>query len=154
MTNYVEWNVIRDIELLHPSIRSRVENVLSTLKAHSSPILSRVRAFETYRHPQRQEYLLTARGTTRAAMYHSPHQFGLAVDFAMLTAGGKWSWNLGVKDWMELRQICLINGLDNPVFAWDPGHFEHHRWQEISRIMQALPDSVIEDRDTGPDNDH
>lgn len=154
MTSFVQWNVIRDIGLLHPAIRSRVENVLAALKAHSSPVLSRVRAFETYRDPRRQEYLLTVTGTTRAPMYHSPHQFGLAVDFAMQTASGKWSWNLGVKEWMELRQICLINGLDNPVFAWDPGHFEHHRWQEISRIMQALPDSVIEDRDTGVENDH
>ena len=80
MTKFVEWVVIRDVELLHPAIRYRVENVLATLKAHSSPVLSRVRPFETYRDPRRQSYLAATTRATQVPAYHSAHQFGLAVD--------------------------------------------------------------------------
>lgn len=99
---------------LFPPLRERYERGLAL--AHSEGLL--VYAFETTRHPDRQD-LLFAQGRTlpgsvitNARAWESMHQYGLAVDSAFdanpKTLKVEWTWN---GNWRRFGEIMMAQGL-------------------------------------------
>jgi hypothetical protein len=126
--------VIRDIGLLHPraktafgSLRNELEDAFKRGKTRTY-----FKVFETYRTPERQTELL-AGGTTKAGMFRSAHQFGLAVDFVPFN-DGTWSWDLR-HDWDFLRAAARGLGLKNEI-AWDRAHVEHPVFEEVQKALR------------------
>lgn len=91
------------------------------------------RAFETYRTPQRQKRVLED-GASRARMFQSAHQFGLAVDFVPWTDLKRWHWDVEVHWWSVLKGKALKHGLDAPL-SWDKAHVEHPLWTPVRIAM-------------------
>jgi len=89
--------------------------------------------FETYRTPQRQRLVL-ASGSSRAEMFRSAHQFGLAVDFVPWTEEKKWHWDVDIHWWSVLKGKAIKHGLDVPL-SWDKAHVEHPLWTPIRIAM-------------------
>lgn len=123
-----------DMDLLHP--KARESFIMLEYKLESAfkngTISVWFRPFETYRHPARQREALIQR-TTRADMYESAHNFGLAVDFVPWN-NGRWSWDPQMP-WQKLRDLAksekLLNELD-----WDRAHVEHPYWSELRNALE------------------
>jgi peptidoglycan LD-endopeptidase CwlK len=105
-----------DLEHLHPTVRERVKAVLAKLAAENIPF----RVFESFRSPQRQQYLWEQGRTrpghvvTRARPWQSMHQYGLAADF-VLFENGNWSWDdHGDKArwWNRMDEVGRQEGLE------------------------------------------
>ena len=143
--------IFSDMSLLHPEFRRVVMRLHDDLirAYHTKATQTRFEVFETYRDPIRQGELLS-RGATKAAMFHSAHQFGLAVDFVPwldATEAGEmaealdekvlpgWNWS-SRNDWDFLRQKAVFHGLNNSI-AWDRAHVESKRWPAVKRAMFA-----------------
>jgi peptidoglycan hydrolase-like protein with peptidoglycan-binding domain len=84
---------IQDLSILHPTVRAKVSSIQTQLDAEGIPL----RVFESYRTPERQNYLY-AQGRTRPGgivtykkAWGSYHQYGLAVDFVFYE-NNKWNW--------------------------------------------------------------
>lgn len=88
--------------------------------------------FETYRSPQRQDFLYKVRGVSKAQAFQSAHQYGLAVDFVPLVAG-KWDWNSN-HDWDFLDGAANLFGLRRTI-SWDRPHIEHPLWWEVKKLL-------------------
>lgn len=99
---------------LHPKMAGKVKALMADL-AHSNLTFD---LFETYRSPERQAQVIRA-GTSRALPWTSPHQFGMAADFAWMSATGHWDWSAD-HDWHILVA---------PI-SWDLGHLELPHWKE------------------------
>lgn len=93
----------------------------------------RFRVFETYRTPQRQKLVLD-NGTSRARMFQSAHQFGLAVDFVPWNEERTWHWDIPIEDWSILKGKAIAHGLDVPL-SWDKAHVEHPLWNRVRIAM-------------------
>ena len=105
-----------DMDGLHPLMREAARRLLEKCKAEGFPF----DAFETYRSPQRQEWLY-AQGRSRsggiityAKAWESYHQYGLGVDFVLRPAG-KWSWDTkgaNGRMWRRMQEIGTSLGLE------------------------------------------
>ena len=84
-------------------------------------------------HFQRQREAL-ANKTSRADMYQSAHQFGLAVDFVPWD-NGRWSWDMK-HPWDALRAAAHKRGLLNEL-SWDRAHVEHRYWQALRGCLST-----------------
>ena len=125
----VHTDVCRDPRLLHPVVRERVLLLLGDAKdAFATRRLPcELELFETYRRPERQQWLL-GQGTTKAAMWQSAHQFGLAADFVP-RPNGRWTWEgeqaVACFDWLDAN--CRKYGLVRAI-SWDRPHVEWSEW--------------------------
>ena len=134
----VHTGVHRDPRLLHPIVRERVLSLASaaSFAAVTRQIPCELEIFETFRHPERQAYLL-AQGTTKAAMWSSPHQFGLAADFVP-RINGKWTWEgdkaVACFDWLDAN--VRKHGLRRPI-SWDRPHVEWPEWGTFRNGLDA-----------------
>lgn len=105
-----------DMDGLHPLMRDAARRLIEKCKAEGLPF----GAFETYRSPQRQDWLY-AQGRTRpggiityAKPWESYHQYGLGVDFVLRPAG-KWSWDTkgaNGRMWRRMQEIGVSLGLE------------------------------------------
>ncbi len=109
----------RDLSLLHPVVREKVQAILAQMKKEGIPF----EVFEAYRTPQRQAHLY-AKGrpnngpkVTWAKPWTSIHQYGMAVDF-VLKINGNWSWDDRgdrAKFWTRMHEISKEQGM-TPLF--------------------------------------
>lgn len=103
------FSVSRDLDLLAPFVKSRIEIALNNLQKQGV----NAHVFEAYRSPQRQDQLYaqgrTAPGkiVTKAQGFFSFHQFGLAVDWAGKDEKGEWTWNI---DYRPIIDECKRQG--------------------------------------------
>jgi hypothetical protein len=120
----------RDMDLLHPHARKQFQELAAYLiAAHTDKdTRSLFLPFETYRYPQRQRMLFNTTKSTKADMYQSSHQLGMAVDFVAFR-DNLWSWAES-EDWSFLRAASLKFRLAQPI-SWDRPHIEHPKWQHI-----------------------
>lgn len=121
--------VCRDLSLIHPVARGQVDRLqarLLELHARHECVLFDV--FETYRSPERQTFVQRT-GNSRARMYESAHQLGLAVDFVP-KIGGSWSWAVHAREWDVLRREATLVGLVCNL-DWDRAHVEHPAWRRV-----------------------
>lgn len=88
--------------------------------------------FETYRAPERQNYLFD-RKKTKARAWSSPHQYGLAVDFVPYDAKDGWNWRED-NDWQHLKRRAEEIGLTVPI-SWDRCHVEHPAWPQVKAAL-------------------
>ncbi len=105
-----------DMESLHPLMRDAARRLIEKCKAEGLLF----EAFETYRSPQRQDWLY-AQGRSRsggiityAKPWDSYHQYGLGVDFVLRPAG-KWSWDTkgaNGRMWRRMQEIGVSVGLE------------------------------------------
>lgn len=100
----------RSLRHLHPYMRARVRATIEDLQRQGLPF----RPFECFRTPERQRYLAARdRSGRRSPPWRSPHQYGLAADFA-LCEGGRWlseKTDERASQWEQLRAIALKHGL-------------------------------------------
>lgn len=122
-------------DLCHPICVKAFRSLESDLKGASvrGDIPFEFRAFETYRTPQRQQLVLDA-GTSRARMFQSAHQLGMAVDFVPWTDAKKWHWDVEMHWWSVLKGKAIAHGLDVPL-SWDKAHVEHPLWNRVRIAM-------------------
>lgn len=128
-----------DIALLHLEMQRPVRALAEALAlAYQANITQfRFEIFETYRSPERQDYLF-ANKTTKARAGQSPHNFGMAVDFVPLLSQQEaaglgvakgWYWpELEHSDWQVLGELAVDHGLTRPL-AWDKPHVEFPNWK-------------------------
>ena len=116
-----------ELDLLHPTVRTAVEQILAQLAAENIPF----RLFESYRTPERQRALYaqgrTAPGNrvTKAMPWSSYHQYGLAADF-VLFIDGNWSWETGGayrRYWERLHELGRAHGLE--PLSWELPHLQY-----------------------------
>ena len=119
---------------LHPEMRDRVHQLITMLGA-VSPLVP----FEGYRTPERQTELAAQRPpVTRAKAWQSAHQYGLAVDFALLNDDGSWEWpDSDDPHWDELHRIARLCSLRVPDPTGDAGHVQHPDWLYIRRQLRT-----------------
>jgi hypothetical protein len=129
--------VIRDMEYLHPRVRTTFKVLARELReAHEARTTQTLfLPFETYRTPERQAQLKAqSKMVTAAGPWSSAHQFGLAVDFVPFV-DGKWSWADG-HDYRFLRAAAERLGLKNG-FSWgDLVHVEHPVFESVKAAMR------------------
>lgn len=125
-----------DMNLLHAKCRDDFLLLMRALTAAKEygDINVWFRPFETYRHPMRQLEALR-NNTTRAGMYESAHQFGLAVDFVPWD-NGNWSWKDG-PHWDFLRAKAHHYKLRCEL-SWDRAHVESPLWADYKSCLKAL----------------
>lgn len=118
-----------DTNLLRPEFRQ----TLLVLEERLISAGSRLRIFECYRHPARQDSLYT-QGASKARAWHSAHQYGLAADFAGYYADEQhWTWDLPETMWDQLTHFANDLRLSRPI-SWDKGHIEHpNTWTWVKR---------------------
>lgn len=108
--------ICREISKLAPFVVIRLTAALDECCAQGLEIA----VFETYRSPERQDWLYaqgrTRKGAkvTRATAWQSWHQYGVALDLAFKW-GGKWQWN---KDdpWDKVHAIFKKHGFETLDF--------------------------------------
>ena len=120
-------SINREMGLLHPVMRSAVYEVLMMCEAEMLPF----QLFEAFRTPQRQHHLYLqgripsrpGKIVTGSDSWQSYHQFGLAVDFA-LVRNKEFSFDL-TDEWMwtRLREIGEDYGLEG--IENQPGHLQY-----------------------------
>lgn len=110
-------SISRDLGLLHPTMRTGIEAVLTDCARENLPL----RVFEAWRSPERQQYLY-AQGRSRpgnivtySRAWESYHQYGLAADFAGFLDQG-WTWQLPDTTWVRLKDIGRQHGLETIGF--------------------------------------
>lgn len=135
----IENTAIRDMDMLHPLMRGPVERMQIILAKMYADKLTpdNFQVFETWRHPNRQRAL--GANATKASAWRSPHQFGMAADFAVFRSpdtspGASWSWADG-HDWALLKRVAKECGLTVPI-NWDKGHIEHPRWASMKQYLR------------------
>ena len=142
--------IYRDTTLLHPKFRRICEGLAQDLirRYEAGETKTRFEIFETFRSPERQMDLLR-KGATKASMFQSAHNFGLACDFVAVidhqtahNLGDKtgekvlagWSWHAD-NDWRFLRIRAEAFGLRIPI-DWDLGHVESPYWQQVKSYLR------------------
>lgn len=126
----------RDLTFLHPVAFTQFTNLAMHLSDAYSKGDTRThfRPFEGYRSPARQAHLMNQHPpVTKAGMWESAHQFGLAVDFVAFD-GFQWSWN-DREDWLFLQRSARTFGLHVPI-AWDKAHVQHPAWDRSGERMR------------------
>lgn len=126
------------IQLLHPKVRAEVNGIYAEIMCALKGI-AKCRITQTLRTTKEQDDLY-AQGRTKPGKIvtnvkggRSYHNYGLAVDFALIINGKTISWDIGkdfdedkIADWMEVVRIFKAAG-----WAWggdwkkpDYPHFE------------------------------
>jgi hypothetical protein len=123
---------VRDLSLLHPRLRIRVERVVARMAQEHG---HEVRVVETLRSQARQEHL-HAQGRERPGPVvtwttQSKHTEGLAAD---LQVNGGWS---DAEAYAQLQRIAREEGLTT-LGDRDPGHVELRLSPDESRAWKAL----------------
>lgn len=134
------------ISLLHPDIRTDIKTLVDLANSVIAPILT-VRIVQGLRTIEEQNILYAQGRTTPGSIVTnarggaSPHNYGLAIDFAFIVNGKDMSWdtvkdwdNDKVSDWLEVVQIFIKAG-----YVWggnfhsiiDKPHFEHKSFSTI-----------------------
>lgn len=121
----------RSLEFLQPEFRVRVTDLLYDLDQVMPA--QNWQIFEAFRHPARQEWLLENTTSTKAGMWESAHQYGLAVDLVPRPAGN-WSWAEGLH-WDLMKKAAVSHGLRVPI-SWDKAHVEDARWPNVRRAVR------------------
>jgi len=118
------------IRLLHPKLRDEVTTLINQanqqLTKHSQVrIVQGLRTFEEQTALYNQGRTTKGKKVTNAKAGQSYHNYGLAIDFALLIDGKEISWNDkadfdldGVADWIEVVRIFKAAG-----WAWG-GNFK------------------------------
>lgn len=123
------------LDYLVPSFRRRIENLRDDLASMyvrgTIPVL--FRPFETYRSPERQKAVFDS-GNSRAVPWFSPHNYGLACDFAPWTEERSWHWNIPDEQWAWVGSTARRHGLDAPI-SWDRGHVEGPEWPTVRTLL-------------------
>ena len=139
------------INLLHPIIREEVKNLVeianSKLTSHSQMrVVQGLRTFKEQNDIYAQGRTKKGPIVTRAKGGQSYHNYGLAIDFALLIDGKEISWNDrkdfdgdGVSDWTEVAKVFQEGG-----FLWgkafnDLPHFEKtfgFNWRQLLEKYQ------------------
>lgn len=140
MASDIQYKTAReaDMALLHPACRADFYLLAGDLQRDFNAKVINVlfKPFETYRHPARQLEAFNQR-TSRAGLYQSPHQFGLAVDFVPWDpATERWSWREG-SHWEYLRTRAHARRLLNEI-TWDRAHVESPHWGELKACYKLL----------------
>lgn len=127
----------RDFSLCHPKWSCQLWQFVQALEqAYTAGELKlHWKLFELYRHPDRQDWLLR-QGTTRAAAWYSPHQYGLAADFVVYDAG-TWKWPDDKEPYAELHALGHKHGILFPLPVWDPGHAEAAYWSQLVAFFKS-----------------
>lgn len=125
--------IMRDMDYLNPigilQFVALNEELKQLAAAKRLPI---IQPFETYRTPERQRQMIADR-TSKAGMWESAHQYGLAVDFVP-RINGVWTWDVTLDVWDELNRLAKKHGLQNDI-AWDRAHVEHPMFYKLRRTM-------------------
>jgi len=130
-----------NIGAVHTNARVQFEQLISATATFKFTIprfhRATFRAYEGFRHPMRQYYLLKETSSTKAGPWESAHQYGLAVDFAVWAekpdgSGGFWGWPDDAP-WGKLKDLARSFNLDVPI-AWDRGHVEHPLFRKIRAL--------------------
>lgn len=119
---------------LHPEMRDRASNLIIGVAA-----VTDLAPFEGYRTPEHQLELYNQRNpvVTQAKDWQSAHQWGLALDFALLDRG-EWSWPDSQDPvWDQLHRVARLCGLRVPNPTGDAGHVEHPDWQYARKRLRA-----------------
>lgn len=122
--------VIRDMALLLPAFRARVESVLAAMRAQGFDPL----VWETYRSPERAA-VLARQGT---GITRSIHCYGLAVDVVSESK----LWSAGPRFWLALRTAAEAHGLVSGA-AWRRVDLPHI--QGVPVRLQELVRSQTQD---------
>lgn len=142
--------IYRDTALLHPKFRRICEGLAQDLlrRYEAGETQTRFEIFETFREPSRQLDLLK-KGATKAGIFQSAHNFGLAADFVAYIDGQQaldmgdlagekvlagWNWS-DRNDWTFLRRRAEAFGLTIPI-KWDLGHVESPFWQQAKSYLR------------------
>ena len=110
------------LDLLAPVVRNAAIVALANANADGHT----VKCFESYRSPQRQNYLYaqgrTAPGAkvTNAKAWQSFHQYSLALD-VVFWVGGAWSWDKSFP-WDRVAQYFLNEGFER--LSFERPHFQ------------------------------
>lgn len=124
----------RNINDLHPKMRvavRRLEEVLLDMKLLATARNEGFQLFEGYRSPERQAYLRREHPkVTKAGMWQSSHQYGLAVDYVWRHPEAGWSWEDGNPWWMLDMAVAEVPELMRPI-QWDRPHIEHRAWHLV-----------------------
>lgn len=138
-----ELVVNRDVAMLHPKLRPVATDLLQYLERAYETGLTKYKfeLFEGFRLPQRQAYLLK-QGTTKAGMWQSAHQYGLAIDLVPTIRPGRtalaapirgWNWDhITDEGWTFMIDTAKTFGLRAPI-AWDKPHLEHPLFLEVRK---------------------
>lgn len=139
------------INLLHPKIREEVKTLVeianSKLTAHSQMrIVQGLRTFAEQNEIYAQGRTKKGAIVTRAKGGQSYHNYGLAIDFALLIDDKEISWNAskdfdgdGISDWTEVAKVFQEAG-----YLWgkafnDLPHFEKtfgFNWRQLLEKYQ------------------
>jgi len=127
--------VERSPDWIHPIARPAFINLASKLAKDydDGKIDVEFRIFETYRTPQRQEFV-NRQGNSKAQAFRSAHQFGLAVDFVPFIPGRGFVWDVPVSAWDQLRTRASASGMMNDI-PWDRSHVEHPLWKDLRQLI-------------------
>jgi len=143
--------ILNDMALLHPKFSFVARRLLKDLSDgyKSGRTKTRFECFETFRDVRRQADLLS-KGVTKAGIYQSAHQLGLAVDFvpwidaaeaaALSEATGErhwpgWSWHSS-HEWEYLRNRAKTFSLAAPTY--EDGHVEHSAAADMLHRLKVL----------------
>jgi hypothetical protein len=114
---------IRDLALLEPDFRDRVQKLMADAKAMGVELM----ITETYRSAERQEMLFEQKATQLKTV--GVHHYGLAVDFAKLESG-KAEWG---GDWSFLGDLCRKYGL---IWGGDWGTpLQKHTFRDMDHVQ-------------------
>jgi len=121
---------------LHPVAREQFISLAADLrKAYDDGnVRYDFRIFETYRTPQRQEFV-NRKGNSKAQAFRSAHQFGLAVDYVPFEVGRGFFWpDASDAGWNDLRRLASARKLMCDI-RWDRNHVEHPMWLAVRQTM-------------------
>lgn len=121
--------IIRSMAYLHPVAMLPFVQLQSLLDADAANGQMPFAMFETYRTPERQQYLFDKK-KTKARPWQSAHQYGLGVDFVPLLKTGDWTWEPPPEVWDRLRQRAGDCGLHNDI-VWDRPHVYHPAFASV-----------------------
>lgn len=107
-------------QLLHPAVR---QEVIDCIEKAETGLSCNVRIVQGLRTIEQQDAIYAQGRTkpgqivTKAKGGHSYHNYGLAIDFALIYNGKELSWDTakdgdkdGVKDWMEVIEVFKNKG--------------------------------------------
>ena len=132
--------IIRAVAFLHPAMISGAISMTKWFPERrwqdESGQWWRWAIYETYRSPERQDFLFSEKKVTKARAWQSAHQYGLAMDVVAVKTlddgtpiPNSWSWD-NAHPWAMLRELARDCGLDAPI-EWDRAHIEHPSFSEI-----------------------
>jgi len=122
----------RSLDFVYPELKDSVLKVLDDLKDK----IPGIAVFESLRMAKRQDYLyslgreLPGNIVTEAKGWESWHQYGLAVDFAVLK-DKQWSWDF---DTRLLRYSLRSHNLE--TISWEASHAQLTRGLSIKEAKE------------------